>query len=121
MSYLLIECPECKGTRVISKRGIWKCMECRHEWELSKMPTKHIMTRAEAIAKFHEARTGYHSAEKIIDFYIAAGMLEIKEEEKDDLAEWLVLKYVDGWTRKIATLEIAKALDAVGYYIKKKD
>lgn len=40
------------------------------------------MTRAEAIACFkeHMPWTGI-SAEKVIDFYIAAGILEIKEEE----------------------------------------
>lgn len=51
----------------------------QHLKDKVKMPTKHIMTRAEAIAKLSEAMIGYHSVEKTIDFYIAAGMLEIKE------------------------------------------
>lgn len=50
--------------------------------ENNKMPTKHIMTRAEAIECFtkHMPWTTGSSAEKVINFYVAAGMLEIKED-----------------------------------------
>lgn len=58
---------------------------------INEMPTKHIMTRAEAIAKLSEAVVGpNYSAAKIIDFYIAAGMLEIKEETKTPILAELI-------------------------------
>lgn len=52
--------------------------------EETKMPTKHIMTRVEAIDCFNKHMTtpSATSAERIINFYVAAGMLEIKEEEE---------------------------------------
>lgn len=56
------------------------CPELRNE-EI-KMSTKHIMTRAEAIACFKKHMPDAGRAEPVIDFYVAAGMLEIKEEEK---------------------------------------
>lgn len=49
---------------------------------------KHIMTRAEAIELFKEHMPPeYSKANRIIDFYIAAGMLEIKEEEEKPMFE----------------------------------
>lgn len=49
---------------------------------------KHIMTRAEAIELFKEHMPAeYSKANRIIDFYIAAGMLEIKEEEEKPMFE----------------------------------
>lgn len=48
----------------------------------NKMLAKHIMTRTEAIALFkeHIPFAGL-MPERVIDFYVAAGMLEIKEEQ----------------------------------------
>jgi hypothetical protein len=43
---------------------------------------KLIMTRAEAISSLEKYCPTASNASAIIDFYIAAGMLEVKEEEK---------------------------------------
>lgn len=47
------------------------------------MPTKHKMTRAEAIECFKKHfPADVYPPSRVIDFYIEAGMLEIVEEEK---------------------------------------
>lgn len=47
----------------------------------AKMPIKQIMTRAEATKIFEMVDTG--QAARWVDFFIAAGILEVKEEEED--------------------------------------
>lgn len=71
-----------------------KLVQIINEWERRKWDnemlatkeankTKHIMTRAEAVVTFANIMSwNEQSAEKAIDFFIAAGMLKIKEEEK---------------------------------------
>lgn len=67
--------------------GIRFLKERKTEMQSSK-PTKHIMTRAEAIELFKEHMPWTaHDAGRVIDFYIAAGMLEIKEEEDKPIFE----------------------------------
>lgn len=73
-----VECEKCKGTRVISKKGKFKCMECRHEWEFNEMSTKPMMTRAEAINKLNNVP---HAVELVRDLQ-SLGLLELKEERK---------------------------------------
>lgn len=69
-----------------------KLVQIVDEWERSKwdaemlaakeakLPTKHIMTRAEAIALITQHMPKIFDPASVIDFYVAAGMLEIKEE-----------------------------------------
>lgn len=57
-------------------------------WEQqNRMPTKSIMTRLEAINKLMSIFGNVLQAEGMIDFYITAGMLEIKEEENKPIFE----------------------------------
>lgn len=80
----------------------------RRKWDVemlaakeAKVPTKHIMTRAEAIVKLSEAMIGYHSVEKTIDFYVAAGMLEIKEEKEKPIFEIMCISHISDTHIKI--------------------
>lgn len=59
-----------------------KLIFVRDKFKEKEMPTKHIMTRVEAIelVKKHLPEV-WSSADRVVDFYIEAGMLEIKEEE----------------------------------------
>lgn len=61
----------------------------------SEMITKHIMTRAEAIALFKEYLAKDTGAERIVDFYIEAGMLEIKEEKENPIFEIISVEAVN--------------------------
>lgn len=60
-----------------------KIIFMRDKFEEKEMPT---LTRAEAIEKFQRA-SYFNNSEKIIDFYVKAGMLEVKEEEEKPIFE----------------------------------
>lgn len=80
----------------------------------NEMPPKHIMTKTEAIALLQK-HMPIGNAAKAIDFYIAAGILEIKEEE--EISVKLMVKCTDGKYSEIEMLEIARQLDARGLRI----
>lgn len=56
---------------------------------------KHIMTRAEAVSMLRNHMPLSESADRAIDFYIKAGMLEVVEEKKLSLAEKIYSKNVE--------------------------
>lgn len=81
---------------------------------------KHIMTRAEAIACFtkHMATPSATSAERIIDFYIAAGMLEVKKEEDKTIG--LPIGLMIDFTKHKDWLIFVTELNKQGYKITEK-
>lgn len=96
MPFTFMGYDEKKLTRIVDE---WE----RSKWDSEmlaakdkKVPTKHIMTRAEVIDKIRNdvfGLTDTGQATKWADFFIAAGMLEIKEEEEKPIFE---LKYPSG-------------------------
>lgn len=60
----------------------------------SPMPTKAKMTRAEAIKVMEKHLPFSNNVEKVIDFYVEAGMLDIVEEEKLPVFE-IILNNLD--------------------------
>lgn len=55
-------------------------------WE-QKMSAKQLMTRGEAIEYMRAISGNILQAEQIVNFFIKAGMLEVKEEKKNPIFE----------------------------------
>lgn len=92
--------------------------------EETDMPTNPIMTRAEAIALFKEhLPSDYNKAERVIDFFITTGILEIKEEEETSFIQVVHKKLISekGVNISITTVGLLLAvISSMGYEIKAK-
>lgn len=66
-----------------------------------KMPTQTTLFKSEAIALFKKHMPDASGAESFINFYIAAGMLEVEEEEEEKPIFEIIVKGQFGYHVKI--------------------